>query len=254
MINEYYSFVKELTAESSRIINSYFGKPSIGFDKKADDSPVTVADRETELALRALIQKKFPKHGIIGEEFDSVRENAEYVWILDPIDGTKSFTTNVPLFTTLICLTRNGKPVLGVIHQPVLNVLVIGDGNVTYCNDEVVKVGNKTKISDAVLLTTDTRDIAVYNKPVSNWNSLVDDVYLLRTWGDAYGYYLLATGWADIMVDPKVNLWDFMPLIPIIRGAGGVITDWEGNDPIGKDSIVAANAALHKQVIEYLNR
>jgi myo-inositol-1(or 4)-monophosphatase len=246
------SFISELAEKSGDFIRPLFASPGLSVEFKADESPVTAADKGAEQLLRSLIAKKFPTHGVIGEEFGSDRPAADFVWVLDPIDGTKSFITGVPLFGTLIALMHHGQPVLGAIHQPILRQLMLGDGTTTTLNGRDVRVRPTTRIEDATWLTSDPLNPAKYQNG-AGYEALTRRARLVRTWGDCYGYLLLAAGWADVMCDPIMNPWDIQALIPIIRGAGGVITDWQGRDPVKAESIVAANTTLHPQVIAALN-
>jgi myo-inositol-1(or 4)-monophosphatase len=252
---EFRAFIGELTDASAKIIRPLFGDPALVVDTKTDLTPVTRADREAEQAMRALIHRRFPTHGVIGEEFGNERDDAEFVWVLDPVDGTKSFAAACPLFGTLVALLHRGQPVLGAIHQPILNQLVVGDGTTTTLNGRAVRCRTTAKrIEDATLLTSDWLNPARYqNGPA--FDALAQRAKLVRTWGDCYGYLLVATGWADVMCDPIMNFWDIAALIPVIRGAGGVITNWQGADPVGAKSIVAsATQELHDEVITALNR
>lgn len=244
-------FLKFLSSESSAIIKQYF-RTDLAIDNKADDSPVTIADKKTEEKMRSLIKKEFPGHGIIGEEFGNENSDAEFVWVLDPIDGTKSFISGALSFGTLIALLKNGKPFIGVINHPILNEFLIGDNDSTWLNDNLVKMRNCSDISEAALLTTDHFNIGKYFDQ-GRFDKLANQVKLYRNWGDCYGYYLLATGYADIMIDPIMNVWDSMAVIPIINGAGGVITDYAGKDPITGSSIVACSKNIHTDVIKLLN-
>lgn len=244
-------FLKFLSSESSAIIKQYF-RTNLSADNKADDSPVTIADKKTEEKMRSLINKEFPGHGIIGEEFGNENTDAEFVWVLDPIDGTKSFISGALSFGTLIALMKNGNPYIGVINHPILDKFLIGDNDSTFLNGNVVRMRDCNNISEATLLTTDHFNIGKYFDQ-SRFDKLANQVKLYRNWGDCYGYYLLATGYADIMIDPIMNIWDSMALIPIIRGAGGVITDYAGNDPVTGSSIVACSKVLHSTVIEIIN-
>lgn len=244
-------FTKILSEESGKIIKNYF-RTDISIESKKDESPVTIADKSAEEKMREMIMKEFPDHGIIGEEFGKHNPDAEYQWILDPIDGTKSFITGALSFGTLIALTKNGQPVLGVINHPVLNEFLIGDNETAELNGQKIKVREIEKIEDATLLATDHLMIGDYHDR-SGFDELTKKVRLYRNWGDCYGYYLVATGFADIMIDPVMNIWDLMALIPVIRGAGGVITDYHGNDPVKGESSVAASKGLHSEVIKILN-
>ena len=251
-LKEFKLFARNLADMSGKIIKQYF-RSNITIDTKSDQSPVTIADKKAEELMRDVIMKSFPEHGIIGEEFGNYNEKAEYQWILDPIDGTKSFICGALSFGTLIALTKKGNPVLGVINQPVLNQYLIGDNEIAELNGINVKVRKRTALSDSVLLTTDHLNIQRY-KDIDKFNDLINRVKLYRNWGDCYGYYLVATGFADIMVDPIMSVWDSMALIPVIRGAGGTITDYHGNDPIAGQSIIAAGSAeVHKEVVKILN-
>lgn len=245
------SFLQLLSKESSEIIKKYF-RTSLTVESKSDYSPVTIADKLAEEKMRALIQKEFPSHGIIGEEFGSENSDAEYVWVLDPIDGTKSFISGALSFGTLVALLKNGKPIIGVINHPILNELMVGDNQTCLLNGSKTQIRNCSKISDATLLTTEHFNIGKYQNQ-TKFDELANKVKLYRNWGDCYGYYLLATGYADIMIDSIMSIWDSMALIPIINGAGGMITDYQGNDPIIGNSIVASNKSIHLEVIKILN-
>jgi len=250
VLNDLTDFCKYLTTESTKIIQSYYRQKFI-VNEKDDNSPVTIADKKTEEKLTELILKEFPEHGILGEEFGVTNKNSDYQWILDPIDGTKSFISGIPLFTTLIGLTKKKKPILGVIHQPITHEFLIGDNNKAFLNDQQVHVRNN-KLSNATLLTTDVQDIYKLHSK-QNFEKLLSQVKMFRTWGDAYGYFLLATGYADVMIDAEMSIWDIIALVPIIQGAGGCITDYQGNDPIKGNSIVASSKENHSEIIQILN-
>jgi len=249
---EFKNFCKLLAKESSKVIMQYY-RSDFNVEIKPDQSPVTIADKKSEELIRTLIMKNYPDHGILGEEFGEHNSEAEYKWILDPIDGTKSFISGVPLFGTLIALINNNEPVLGVINHPVLNELLIGDNSVTELNDVKVTMRKCEDISAATLLTSDHLMFGKYRNK-KNFDKLTEHVKLYRTWGDCYGYSLLASGYADIMIDPIMSKWDLAALIPVIKGAGGIITDYYGNNPLEGNSIVASNAKLHQQVIAILNQ
>lgn len=250
-LNEFKKFSRSLAQKSGSVIKNYWRKKII-VENKSDFSPVTVADKKAEEIMREMIMKEFPNHGILGEEFGEHNQNAEYKWILDPIDGTKSFICGTVTFGTLIALLKNGEPILGVINQPILYEFLIGDNFTAELNGKKVEVRECKKLSNAVLLTTDQLNIEKY-RDIKKFDELVHKVKLYRQWGDCYGYYLVATGYADIMIDPIMNPWDSLALIPIIRGAGGTITDYQGNDPLKGNSIVATGGKIHNQVIEIFN-
>ncbi len=251
-LDPYRSFLIELAEKSGDFIRPYFGRHDLAIETKADESPVTAADRGAEELLRGLIAARFPAHGIIGEEYGSDRPDAEWVWVLDPIDGTKSFMTACPLFGTLIALMHQGQPVLGAIHQPILHQLMLGDNQSTTLNGSVVRVRPCDDLASATLLTSDTLTPARYQDGAA-YERVARSVKLHRTWGDCYGYLLLSAGWADIACDPIMNPWDIAALVPIVRGAGGVITDWQGKDPVNATSTVAAAPGLHARLIQLLN-
>jgi histidinol phosphatase-like enzyme (inositol monophosphatase family) len=244
-------FARSLAEASGRLIAERFAAGNFEVDTKADLSIVTQTDRDVERMLREMIHTIHPDHGVIGEEFGSDNADAEFVWTLDPIDGTISFVSGVPLFGTLIGLMQNGQPILGVIHQPVLGELMIGDGVMTTHNGREVSIRPCSRLEDATLLTTDP-NLADRFQDGGKFEALRRRAAMTRTWGDCYGYLMLASGRADVMLDPIMNPWDLIPLVPIIRGAGGVITDWRGGDPVTGTSIVAAGPDLHPQVLEIL--
>ena len=251
----YHDFVGELAAASAEVIRPWFGRKDFGLELKADESPVTVADRRAEEVMRTMITARFPDHGIVGEEIGTELGDAEYVWVLDPIDGTKSFISAVPLFGTLIGLLHRGRPVLGCIHQPILGQLMVGDGTRTTLNGEPVRVRSCPRLEEATLLCSDPVHPGRYRDGAA-FARLAEDVRITRSWGDAYGYLLLAAGWADIMVDPIMNPWDLLPIVPIVEGAGGRITDWMGGpaNRMSAESGIAAVPGLHAEVVRRLNQ
>jgi len=249
--DEFRKFAGHLADISAEVIKPYF-RTQINVERKSDQSPVTIADKKAEEIMRKEIEKEFPEHGIIGEEFGNHKEEANYKWVLDPIDGTKSFICGIATFGTLISLLKDGEPVLGVINQPIINEFLFGDGIKTELNDITVKTRSCDNLFDAVLLASDHLMIEKYQDK-DKFYSLIKKIRLYRTWGDCFGYYLVSTGFADIMIDPIMSDWDKMALIPIIRGAGGIITDYQGNDPVAGNSIIAAVKGLHARVIEMLN-
>ena len=250
-MKEFKEFFKLLADESGKIINEYFRK-NVTIDIKNDDSPVTIADKKAEEIMRELIMKYYPDHGILGEEFGTINEDAEYQWILDPIDGTKSFICGAMSFGTLIALMKNNEPILGLINQPILKEFLIGDNSTTELNGNRVNVRNCETIDQAVLLTTDYLNIEKYQHFENFWN-LAHKVKFSRCWGDCYGYYLVATGFADIMIDPIMSPWDLKAIIPIINGAGGMITDYHGKNANQGSSLVASSKKIHDEIIAILN-
>lgn len=250
-LNNFKSFSRLLAYQSGEIIKRYFRK-DISIESKPDLSPVTIADKKSEEVMREIIMKEFPGHGILGEEFGLHNEGGEYQWILDPIDGTKSFICGAFAFGTLIALMKKGEPVLGVINQPVLGEFMVGDNETTELNNRQVRVRDCKSIKDAVLVNNDHLNIEKYQN-LSKYELLMRKVKFVRGWGDCYGYYLLASGYIDIMLDPIMSIWDSTALIPVIKGAGGFITDYQGKDPLKGTSIIAASPVIHHQVIKALN-
>jgi histidinol phosphatase-like enzyme (inositol monophosphatase family) len=252
-LEPYRDFMVELAQRSGDLIRPYFGRADLHIDLKADQSIVTQADRDAEALMREAIRRRFPDHGLLGEEYGEDRPDAEFVWVLDPIDGTISFASASPLFGTLIALLHKGSPVLGCIHQPVLRQLCLGDNQHTTLNGTRVQVRSTTRLSEATLLVTDLLDVGKYQDKGA-FESLMREVKLVRTWGDCYGYLLLASGHADVMCDPIMNPWDIAALVPIVRGAGGTITDWQGRDAVGaKSTLATTSASLHQEVVRRLN-
>jgi len=251
-IDEFKRFMLTLAEKSGDIIISFYGKDQLPVEIKADQTPVTAADQMSEKMLRELINKRYPQHGIIGEEYGAENEDAEFVWVLDPIDGTISFTHTCPLFGTLICLKYQGEPIIGMIHQPILNQTLVGDNTTTTFNGTPVSMSTTSDLSTATLLATDIAHIEKYHSR-KKFDALVNQTKLFRTWGDCYGYMLLAQGYGDIMLDAIMNPWDILALIPIIQGANGVISSWSGESAVTGDSCIAANRFLHPQVLEILN-
>ena len=245
--------MQELAAATGAFIRPLFADAALPVELKDDASPVTAADRGAEQLMRERITRRYPDHGVIGEEYGTTRDDAEWVWVLDPIDGTKAFITGVPLWGTLIALLHRGQPVLGAIHQPILQQLMIGDGRLTTLNDRPVRMRPCARVEDATILTSDPLYPARYQNGAA-YDALVNRARLVRTWGDCYGYLLLAAGRADVCLDPIMNPWDIAALVPIIRGAGGEITDWQGRPPYPAQSTVAAAPGLHTEVIRVLNR
>jgi histidinol phosphatase-like enzyme (inositol monophosphatase family) len=227
---------------------------------KADASPVTAADRGAERAMRSLIRRRYPAHGVLGEEYGSRAGEGRYRWILDPVDGTRAFISNCFLFGTLIALERDDgagfRPVLGCIAHAAAGLALIGHGGETrlYASDgsqRRARVRACARIEDATLLAT------------SHWSTgeqaggevvegLIARARLYRTWGDCFGYFALATGGADIMIDPTLSYWDVAAVVPVIEGAGGQVSAWDGSDPLERLSLVATAGPLQAQVLAAL--
>jgi inositol-phosphate phosphatase/L-galactose 1-phosphate phosphatase/histidinol-phosphatase len=221
------TFASELADAAGEIVRRYFRR-GVAVDDKPDMSPVTIADREAEAALRALIERRFPDHGILGEEHGSVRVDADRVWVLDPIDGTKSFISGVPLFGTLIALVEDGIPVLGVIDQPISRERWIGArGRKSTLNGAGISTRACASLASATLFAT-TPDM-FKGADADAFQRLKSAVKLARFGGDCYAYGLLAAGFVDLVVEASLKPYDYAALVPVIAGAGGSMTDWRGN-------------------------
>jgi myo-inositol-1(or 4)-monophosphatase len=225
----------------------YF-KKNVEVLSKEDDSPVTIADRETEKIIRSEIQKRYPHHGIIGEEFGKTNEESNIQWVLDPIDGTKSFIHGVPFYTTLIGILIDNEPQVGIIYAPALGELcaaAIGLG--ATLNGEPCHVRDTENLSDATFLVTE-----IYRFQEMEQQELFEELMaktkLHRTWGDAYGHMMVATGRADLMYDPQLNIWDAAALLPVVQEAGGVFSDSDGKQTIHSGNGYSTNKALYPEV------
>ncbi len=241
-------FALDAAWQAGRITLGYF-QAGVATEFKTDNTPVTLADRQAEQKLRELIARYWPDHGIIGEEFGHQVGSCELTWILDPIDGTKSFVRGVPLYANLLALTDGKTSLVGVVHLPALGETVYAArGEGCYWNGRRACVSTVSDLKDAALLTSDFDSFAPHGKGEA-WQRLVDATYIQRTWGDAYGYALVATGRAEIMVDPAVEVWDCAPLQVIMEEAGGTFTDWQGTPTIHAREAIATNGALFDAVM-----
>jgi histidinol phosphatase-like enzyme (inositol monophosphatase family) len=210
---------------------------------KSDASPVTAADRDAERLLRERIEQHFPVDGIVGEEFGEVRPDARRRWILDPIDGTRSFIHGVPLYGTLVAVEQDGQPVVGVIHLPALGETVaaaLGEG--CSWNGRRARVSAVDSLRDALVLTSSTRGME--RSHAAAWERINDSVQMTRTWGDCYGYALVATGRAEAMIDARLSIWDAAAMMPVVQEAGGMVTDFLGRPRPDSGNLIASNAAL----------
>ncbi|MBM4458351.1 MAG: inositol monophosphatase family protein [Chloroflexi bacterium] len=248
-LRSYLEFALDAAWQAGRITLGYF-QTDLVTQRKADNSEVTLADRQAEEKLRELIGRYWPDHGIIGEEFGSQPAGSRLTWILDPIDGTRSFVHGVPLYSMLIALVDGETPLLGVIHLPALNETVYAaQGAGCYWNGRRAHVSAVDRLSDAVLLASEPAAFAEHGKDGA-WQRLVAATPIHRTWGDGYGYALVATGRAEIMLDPAMHLWDCGPLLTILQEAGGVLTDWQGRATIYGGNAIGTNRLLFKQTMK----
>jgi histidinol-phosphatase len=230
----------------------YFRK-GVEVVSKADDSPVTVADREAEEKMRIWIMETFPEHGIIGEEHGVHNKDAAVKWILDPIDGTVGFIHGIPLYTTLVGITVRDVPAVGVIFAPFMDELAAGaKGMKTTFNGSETTVRNCGDLQNASMMTSDVQYFDTYGYK-SSFSHLLGLVKTHRTYGDAYGHLMVATGRADIMMDPVLNLWDAAALLPVIEGAGGSFTDLKGNARIDGGNGFSCHPARKNELLSIFN-
>ena len=239
-------FALDAAWQAGRITLSHF-QNQVAAERKADNTPVTIADRQAEQKLRDLITHYWPDHSFLGEEFGQQAGNSGYRWLIDPIDGTKSFVSGVPFYANLLALTKDDEPLLGVAHFPALNETVYAlRGEGCYWNGRRAHVSQVDKLADAVLLFS---DMDTFGEKTAVWQNLIAATYVQRTWGDAYGYSLVATGRAEIMLDPIMALWDCGPFQVILEEAGGTFTDWHGRPTIYSGESLATNGRLFSQVM-----
>ena len=255
---DFAAFVDQLAAVSGEAILPFF-RTSLNVENKIQGGdgfdPVTAADRAAEAAMRALIRRNFPDHGIIGEEYGDERTDAEYVWVLDPIDGTKSFICGMPAWGTLIALTRRGEPVFGMMHQPFTRERFSGDGGAARyrgpTGERTLRVRPCTGLAEATMMTTSP--LLMNEDERRAFGRVEDAVRLSRYGGDCYAYCMLASGHVDLVIECGLKPYDVVPLIPIIAGAGGIITSWEGGPVTAGGSIVAAgDARVHAAAMAML--
>lgn len=239
---------RSFAVEAGRATLRHFGHV-VAPRSKADGTPVTRADREAEQLLRKRIEERFPSHGIVGEEFGEHRPDAAVRWILDPIDGTRSFMKGVPLYGVMVGVEFDGEPQVAVIRFPALDETVAAArGLGCTWNDAPASVSEVSRVEEAVVLTTDPRTAPT----VPGWGALSEKAAIVRSWGDCYGHCLVATGRAEAMVDPELALWDASPLLPIVTEAGGRFTDLRGRATVRGGSGLSTNGILHEEALEVL--
>lgn len=251
MSESYMGAVEELARLAGDFAMSHFGT-GISVDIKPDGSPVTIADRGAEERARGWLESHFPRDGILGEEFGDVRPEAKRRWIIDPIDGTKSFVRRVPLWGTLVAVMEGDAILAGCAYFPAAGEIVVAAvGEGCFWNGAPCHVSSQDAIERSTVVITDDR---FENRPdrAAAWHRLASNAYVARTWGDAYGYLLLATGRADVMVDDVVSPWDTAALYPIVTEAGGSFTDWRGVATAFGGDAVATNALLATPVRDIL--
>lgn len=249
-LSEYLAFARDLAREAGKVTLQYYHR-ELAIEHKSDSSPVTIADRETEQFIRAEIRERYPDHGLLGEEFGEENAGSPWRWVIDPIDGTQAFIHGVPLYTVLLALEYEGDSVLGVIHNPPQDETVAAATALgcTY-NGLPCHVSQTESLARAWVHVTDYADLA--RRRPRFCAALLAASGFARSWADAYGYLMVASGRADVMIDPIMSPWDIGPLKPIILEAGGRITDLDGQPAMGAESILATNGLLHDQVLEML--
>jgi len=251
---EFLALAERLADASGKIVRRYF-RTSVEIITKADSSPVTIADRETEAALRQMVKLAYPDHGLMGEEFPAERADAEFVWIFDPIDGTKSFITGRPLFGTLIALLHRGRPILGVIDHPALGERWIGaSGRSTTFQGQTVKVRACANLGGAVLAASSPHMFGT-EEAAEAFERVRRKAGLTLYGADCYAYGLVASGLHDLVVEANNGIHDFLPLVPVVEGAGGIITDWEGRALSVKsgDKVMAAgDRRMHEAALKLI--
>ena len=243
-MTEYELFAVESAREAARVSLAYFRGAFQETDKGGPGAfdPVTQADREAEAALRRLIRARYPDHGVIGEEYGEDRPDADHVWILDPIDGTRAFIAGLPLWTNLIALRAEGQATVGVIGQPYLDEIFLGGPS----GARLLHGGSETplavraceRLTDAVIATTDP-DLFT-GAELGAWTQVRAAARLARLGCDAYAYAMLASGRIDLVAESGLKVWDWSALVPVIEAAGGRVTDWRGGQPDGNGQILAA--------------
>jgi len=250
-------FAMELAQIASQVTLGFFRTKAYQVERKSDRSPVTAADKEAERAVREAISKGYPQDGLLGEEFGSLAGQNDFEWIIDPIDGTKSFISGVPLYSTLVGLTYQGRPLIGVIAIPALGELVMGaiGCGAWYGQDsgamQRCRVSSVESLSDGLFLTSQVDN---FNRRGAQdaYQALEESAYVSRSWGDGYGYLLVATGRGELMVDPIVNPWDVAAVAPVITEAGGKFTSWAGQVDLRAGHCFASNGLIHDDVLRVL--
>jgi histidinol-phosphatase len=252
ILSEYLEFATETAYLAGRLTLGYY-QVGLQPETKSDHSPVTIADRKSEELIRSRIEKRYPTHAIIGEEFGILREQASLRWFIDPIDGTKSFVRGVPLFAVLIGLEIEGQVKVGVAYFPALDeMLTAASGLGCWWNGRRARVSLVASLDQAVFTTTSAYSFAKFGCQ-EIFDSLAKRCYFQAGWGDAYGYMLVATGRAELMVDPAMSVWDCAPFPPILSEAGGFFGDWEGRPVIDAGQALAVNSILLPEVLALIH-
>jgi len=250
VLTDVLDFAVDLAWQAGRLTLAHY-QTDVKIERKPDQSVVTVADREAERLIRSLIRERFPQHAIIGEEFGASRGREKYRWVIDPIDGTNSFVRGVPFYGVLIGFEIDGEPTIGVAYFPALDEMVAAaKGCGCRWNGRAARVSGVTMLSDACIAYTDASHVR--QRLGSVWDTLQAETALQRGWGDCYGHCLVATGRVDVMLDPRMNVWDCAALVPIVQEAGGTFTDWRGRTVTDGGDAISTNGALHEQMLKRL--
>ncbi|HEX7118403.1 MAG TPA: histidinol-phosphatase [Longimicrobiales bacterium] len=240
-------FAVEVAWRAGRATLAHY-QTGVAVEAKPDRSPVTLADRESERLVRELIEARFPEDGILGEEFGETRPGATRRWIVDPIDGTRTFLRGVPFFGVMLALEEAGEAVVGVLHFPALGETVwAARGEGCWWDGRRARVSGVDRLEDALVVATDAENMEREGRGAA-WDALRRSAGLARTWGDCYGYALVATGRAEAMLDPELSAWDAAAARPIVEEAGGVFTDWRGVPTHTGGNAIATNAALAERI------
>lgn len=248
-----------IAVAAGKLTLKHFRDEALKVIRKGDGSPLTIADQEAETFLRKEIQKAFPGDGIVGEEFGVTEGGSGFNWILDPIDGTKSFICGVPLYGTMVAVEKMDvsgvrQSVIGSVYLPGIDEGMFastGQGAWHFKKDLPAvraRVSSTGKIENAVLVTSEVETFGERNA-ADVYQRLADSVYFARTWGDVYGYLLVATGQVDVMIDPMLNVWDAAAVQPIIEEAGGRFSDWSGDGKIDTGDAIGSNGLFHDELL-----
>ncbi len=255
------AFALHLATIASRVTLDYFRTNEFRVERKSDRSPVTKADQQAEQAIRSALAQSYPDDGILGEEFGSIAGGSDYEWIIDPIDGTKSFISGVPLYSTLVAMTIRGEPSIGVIAIPAMGELIIAAAGAGAWYGQTINgvptplvrshVSTQSQLEDGLMVSSQTDNFSKRGAERA-YLALESTAYITRTWGDGYGYLLVATGRAEAMIDPIVNPWDVAAVAPILQEAGGRFSSWEGKYDFRATHCLGSNGLVHDQVLAHL--
>jgi histidinol-phosphatase len=251
-LSHYLEFATQTAYLAGRLTLGYY-QTGIQADFKADDTPVTIADRKAEELIRDRIEKHYPGHAIVGEEFGlKESQDSNYRWFIDPIDGTKSFLRGIPLYAVLIGFEIDGRVEAGAAYFPALDEMIsAASGLGCWWNGRRAHVSEASTLEQAIVTCTSTQNFSQFGRQAA-WERFLTRCYFQAGWGDAYGYLLVASGRAELMLDPIMNVWDCGPFPPILREAGGFFGDWSGNETIYANEALATTQRLLPQVLQII--